>query len=145
MLSEELGYSARSGEVEARLREWTGRLDQVVLVAEEGDGPIVGWIHAYVVGALYSRPFAEVGGMIVRQDRRRRGIGRLLMAAVEQWSRRTGMRALRVRSRIERQGAHEFYENLGFERLKTQHVFVRRLTEAEGVSNESAGRPSEGR
>ena len=55
------------------------------------------------------------------------GAGRALIEAAVAWARERGVKTLRVRSRAQREGAHAFYEALGFERVKTQVVFRRAL------------------
>ena len=61
-----------------------------------------------------------------------RGIGRSLLAAIEEWVIQRGITKLRVRSRSSREDTHTFYERLGFSKSKKQHVFDKSLkTDAE--------------
>ena len=131
-LSGELGYPARAGDVGRRLSKITVAGDHGVFVAQASGGRVVGWIHVFEALRLESEPFAEIGGLVVAEARRGRGVGRLLCERAGRWARDHGLAALRVRTRTER-GAHRFYERVGFRQTKTQRVLVLRLArEREG-------------
>ncbi len=126
-LSGELGYPARAEDVARRLSAISAATGHAVYVAE-ADGSILGWIHVFGALRLESEPFAELGGLVVAEAHRGRGIGRLLIERASRWAREGGYQALRVRTRAERADAHRFYERVGFRRVKTQKVFVMELT-----------------
>ena len=121
-LSGELGYPSGAEEIGRRMSTILGRDDQSVYVAEAAEGSVVGWIHVFGALRLESEPFAELGGLVVSDPHRGRGIGKLLCEQARRWASENGFRALRVRSRAEREAAHRFYERLGFRRVKTQQV-----------------------
>jgi len=50
-----------------------------------------------------------------------------LIEAVEEWAPRRGLKQISVRSNVIRPESHPFYEQLGFERYKTQHAYRKRL------------------
>lgn len=83
---------------------------------------MAGWIHVAPTLSLESGPGLEISGLIVDPDLRRRGVGLALVQAAIVWARERGAQRLRVRSRIEREGALAFYQRLGFELSKTQAV-----------------------
>jgi GNAT superfamily N-acetyltransferase len=97
--------------------------------AEEAAGPVVGWIHVFAAHRLESGPFAEIGGLVVGEEARGRGVGKRLLAAARSWAFERGIRELRVRSNVLRERAHRFYEREGFARSKEQAVFVQSLVE----------------
>jgi len=123
----QLGYPASQGQVQRRLERIQQENHHALYVAERSDGQVIGWIHAYVRHLVVVDAHAEVGGLIVDQDCRKRGVGRLLMQTVEQWARRQGCRAVRVRSNVVREGAHAFYKRIGYSTVKTQAVFYKEL------------------
>jgi GNAT superfamily N-acetyltransferase len=125
-LSTQLGYSTQPEEAAERLSALGP--DGTILVAEE-DGDILGWIHVCGVQFFQSPPFAEIGGLVVDEAARGRGVGRLLLEAAVRWAAERGYRKLRVRSNVVREDAHRFYEREGFQRVKTQAVFDRKLLE----------------
>jgi GNAT superfamily N-acetyltransferase len=66
-------------------------------------------------------------GLVVDGAARRRGTGRALVDAAEQWAQSQGLATLTVRSNVTRQLSHPFYEALGYVREKTQHLYRKRF------------------
>jgi GNAT superfamily N-acetyltransferase len=64
---------------------------------------------------------------VVDARERGRGVGRRLVAAVEEWARARGLEQIAVRSNVTREESHPFYEHLGYTRVKTQHAYRKRL------------------
>lgn len=127
LLSGQLGYPATAEDVRRRLRRLDGDTEHAVYVAVEPGGEIVAWFHIHLVHLIESDTQAEVSALVVDATRRSQGIGRLLMQQAEQWARAKGCRSVRLRSRITRERAHAFFEELGYNVLKTQKVFVKKL------------------
>ena len=123
-LSTQLGYPAQPGEAAERLAALGP--EGAVLVAEAG-GAVLGWIHVCGIRFFQSPPFAEVGGLVVDETARGKGVGKLLLEAGARWAGERGYPQLRVRSNVVREDAHRFYEREGFRRVKTQAVFDRGL------------------
>jgi predicted N-acetyltransferase YhbS len=126
-LSGELGYPADAGDVARRLRWVTEAHDHVAFVAED-DGQVVGWIHVFSALRLESEQFAEIGGLVVAESHRRRGVGRLLCERAVWWAEVLNLETLRVRTRVERE-AHLFYRRVGFRETKQQRVLVLPIAE----------------
>lgn len=127
VLSAQLGYPAPPERVARRLEAVQAQPGHVVLVAE-ADGRVAGWIHLFVIRSLLSEGGVEVEGLVVDEQRRGQGVGRALIAQAEGWARAQGCDFLYLRSNTLRARAHEFYEQLGFEKLKTQFAFRKRLS-----------------
>jgi GNAT superfamily N-acetyltransferase len=123
----QLGYPATPSEVLGRFQRLARREDARVFVAEDEDGGIAGWTHVYVEYLLESDNGAELGGLVVADGSRGRGVGRALLAAAEEWARERGCRYVRVRSKVERTAAHAFYEHVGYVQFKTQKNFRKPL------------------
>jgi GNAT superfamily N-acetyltransferase len=98
-----------------------------VFVAELPGGQIIGWIGAYLFRSVETASYAEINGLVVEQAIRSRGIGELLLTAAEEWARSIGCDAISVRSNVERDRAHRFYTNNGYEHVKTQKEFHKSL------------------
>jgi GNAT superfamily N-acetyltransferase len=96
-----------------------------VWVCDDG-GELLGLLHAQHMDRIISDPYAEILHLVVSQRARRGGVGRALVAQAQAWARQRGLGRLRVRSNVVRDEAHDFYLALGFERLKTQHVYLLR-------------------
>lgn len=119
----QLGYSRSATQV----REWLERLrgegpGQAAFVACEG-GEVIGWIEIAIEHRLQSPPFALIGGLVVKDGVRGRGIGRALCARAEAWAWEQGVDTVRVTSRSTREDAHRFYLRDGYRETKTSLVF----------------------
>ena len=116
---------------DAKIRESLERLRvrdyEVVLVSEAASGEFVGWVHGADREALGVGRRCEILGLVVDRAARGGGLGRRLVAAVEDWGRGRGLDEVLVRSNTLRQESHPFYEKLGYERSKTQHVYRKQL------------------
>lgn len=127
-LAGELGYPSTEAEVVERLRRLEEHPDvHAVYVVESPPGRIAAWLHVYASYQIESDPFAEIGGLVVGERDRGARIGEALVRRAEAWARERGFARLRVRSNVVRERAHRFYERIGFERIKNQSVFERRL------------------
>jgi predicted N-acetyltransferase YhbS len=123
LLTTELGYSRSAEEVAA----WIARLsrenaDQIAFVACVGED-VVGWIEVSIERRLQSAPFGMIGGLVVSDCVRSRGIGGLLCRRAEEWVREQGLDTVRVTSRSTREDAHRFYLRDGYREVKTSLVF----------------------
>jgi GNAT superfamily N-acetyltransferase len=127
VLSGQLGYPATSEEVRRRLRRLQQDGDHAVFVAELPNGHIVGWAHVYLRQLLIVALRAEIGGLVVDEEVRGCGIGRLLMRQVEGWARERGCEAVSLRSNVVRERAHVFYQQLGYENTKKSLTFCKTL------------------
>jgi GNAT superfamily N-acetyltransferase len=123
----QLGYSNTSQEIENRLNAIDPDRTQSIWVAVSNKNDIVGWVHALKVVYLESNPFIEIGGLVVDQDQRGKGIGKALIQKVEHWAKTIGLLEIRLRSNIIRKEAHQFYEKIGFKNVKTQYTFYKKL------------------
>jgi len=122
-LSGQLGYTTSTAQVEARLMAIADSPRHRVIVACRDDESVVGWIHVLISLRVSSRPFGELGGFVVDEQFRGRGIGRLLLGAAEEWVKDEGVDLLRVRSRSNRTDSHAFFQRAGFGLTKNQKVF----------------------
>jgi N-acetylglutamate synthase-like GNAT family acetyltransferase len=126
-LSGVLGYPVAVEKLAARVDRLLARDEDVLLVAENG-GRVVGWIHAAEQELVESGRRCEILGLVVDAEQRRGGAGRRLVAAIEIWAHHRGLEEVSVRSAITRSESHPFYERLGFVRVKTQHVYRKRIS-----------------
>jgi GNAT superfamily N-acetyltransferase len=122
----QLGYAASVDETQARLRMIGSRPDQVVMVAENG-GAVVAWIDLHIEHSIAAGKTVQIAGLVVDENHRGSGVGRLLMRHAEEWARSNGCSSVRLRSNIIRSQAHQFYEKLGYKVTKTQKAFAKEL------------------
>ena len=125
-LSTELGYPVNAGTLRERIERLPDEKNHAVLVYSV-NGEVAGWIDLTIEQHLQSEPAALIGGLVVTEAMRNRGIGRQLCEAAEQWAREQGVARLRVRSNAIREQAHAFYLRDGYTRVKTSAVFEKTL------------------
>ena len=121
-LSQQLGYPLFLNEIENNIKEVILSDDHIALVAIV-DEEVAGWIHAFKAVFLESNPFIEIGGLVVDENYRGKGIGKKLVESIKQWCVEKQISILRVRSQVKRKEAHQFYMNNGFTEIKEQKVF----------------------
>jgi GNAT superfamily N-acetyltransferase len=126
-LSGELGYPMSIEEMRTRLGRLLGNTRHFIAVAHDEGRRLLGWMHVEHRTSLDSGDRAELMGLVVDGSVRRRGTGRALVDAAEQWSLSQGLAGLTVRSNVARELSHPFYEALGYVREKTQHVYRKRF------------------
>jgi GNAT superfamily N-acetyltransferase len=126
-LSGELGYPASAQEMSARLAVLLPQTTQFIAVATSPADDAVAWIAAERRLLIEYGAKVEIVGLVVGAAARRSGVGKTLVAAVEQWTRAQGLALVAVRSNAARIESHPFYENLGFVRRKTQHSYEKVL------------------
>jgi GNAT superfamily N-acetyltransferase len=122
----ELGYEVTLPEVEERTARLLNSPGQAIFVVEVF-GKIIGCAHVQERPALHTPRAAELTALVVAQDQRRGGYGRMLVQATEDWARTRGCGLILLRSRVQREDAHRFYENLGYSNQSTSYKFIKRL------------------
>jgi GNAT superfamily N-acetyltransferase len=121
-LSEQLGYPLSLHEIKNNISGMASATDHAAFIAIM-DEKIVGWVHAFKSLFLESKPFIEIGGLVVDETYRNKGIGKKLFERIKQWCVEKQISTLRVRSQLKRKEAHQFYLNNGFTEIKEQKVF----------------------
>ena len=122
----EWGYSSNESQTGAWLEALLESPSHQIWVAIS-DAAVVGWAVAerrISIGELFT---TEITGLVVSTSAQRAGVGRLLVQAVEDWSRAKGLSRVVVRSNVSRSESHGFYPSIGFEHTKTTHVYVKDL------------------
>lgn len=123
-LSGDLGYSSDEEIVQQRFLKIASDSTHAIFVAESDSGDITGWLHIMPRILLLSRPLAEIGGLIVAENYRRKGVGQLLMKSGESWAKKYNYEGIIVRSDTKRPESHHFYPQIGYELLKDQKVYI---------------------
>jgi aminoglycoside 6'-N-acetyltransferase I len=63
----------------------------------------------------YEKPVTRITALVVHDQSRRRGIGRLLIDYALRWAERAGCEFVELTSAVDRADAHAFYGSLGFD------------------------------
>jgi GNAT superfamily N-acetyltransferase len=127
-LALQLGYALPAGTARERLAERPA--DRRIAVLEDGRRAVVGWVEVRSEESLVSGRRCRVTGLVVDEASRGRGHGRALLAWAERWAAQRGCAEIWLTSNVTRDGAHAFYERLGWTRRKTSHVYAKRPSES---------------
>ena len=121
-LATHLGYPATPEAMRERFGRIYGRDDYETYVAERG-GRVVGFAGVmHGLSYVYDPPYARLLSLVVEPGERGTGAGAALVAAVERWARERGAERLHLTTALHRDGAHRFYERLGYERTGARYV-----------------------
>ena len=125
-LSGQLGYAANRDAIKERLTALIHHDEHCVYVAVLDD-MVAGWIHGCYLLRVETDRFVEIGGLVVHEAYRNRGIGKELVETVIQWAETRQCRRIRVRCNVIRRESHRFYERIGFIENKQQKIFDKLL------------------
>jgi ribosomal protein S18 acetylase RimI-like enzyme len=102
-------------EVTTKYRQALTRRDVVVVVAEDDEGPVgMAFGEAATPSRFSDERALELSGVIVRQDRRREGIGRLLVGEALRYAEEHDLGWVTLQTFGPNREAMEFWEALGF-------------------------------
>ena len=114
-----------AGEERRYLRAIRRSAHAAVLVAEAPEAGVVGRLSIARDPHPASRHVADVG-LMVAESFRRRGVGRALMEAAEEWAGSIGVRKIELHVFPHNGGALALYERLGYEREGLRRAHYRR-------------------
>ena len=133
-LNAQLGYPESTGNIVLRYRLiLRDRRNHRVFVAvagvstEQPNQEVIGWIHVFADKLLTVGPRAEIGGLVVDERWRSRGVGAALVKRAEQWAQRKQLLEVVVHTNVVRIRAHSFYERCGYKLLKQSRVYTKVL------------------
>lgn len=126
-LSGQLGYPSTAEQLIRRLQGMLAGGERTAFVADTGNGKLAGFVGLQIMRTLEADPRAEVTALVIRDNYRSQGIGKVLMACAEEWAGAQRCEVIGLRSNVIRERAHAFYERLGYEHQKTQKAFRKRL------------------
>jgi GNAT superfamily N-acetyltransferase len=121
-LSHQLGYPITVSETTKNISAILANKDHDAFVAVHESKP-VGWIGVFYAIQLESPPWCEIRGLVVDEQYRGKGIGKMLIEKAKQWGKEKGNSKLRLRCNVKRKETHLFYQHLGFDEMKEQKVF----------------------
>jgi ribosomal protein S18 acetylase RimI-like enzyme len=126
-LLKQLGYDMAADELLLRLRCVLAANGHYAACAEHA-GRVVGLVHVFERPALEKPSEAVVQALVVDNEARGKGVGRTLMAAAEQWAKMRGLKYVVLHTRIDRDEAQAFYEQIGYERAAASYFMRKSLT-----------------
>lgn len=127
ILTKQLGYPLPENEIQRNLETICRNKNEIIYVMTDKED-VIAWIHIFHTVRLESGSFAELGGLVVDERYRGKGIGKQLLEKAAEWCRQMGIPKLKLRSNVLRKDAHRFYFRHGFRETKEQKVFELDLT-----------------
>jgi N-acetylglutamate synthase-like GNAT family acetyltransferase len=121
-LSNQLGYKTTIEKIQTRLSEILSTTDHCIYIIIDNEN-CIGWIHGFYSLRVESDSFVEIGGLIVHENYRRKGIGKILVKKVIEWAHSKKSDKIRVRCSTLRKETHAFYNSIGFIETKEQKIF----------------------
>ena len=119
VLTGQLGYEMSTVQTEESLKNILAHKDHDVFVALDNN-KIIGWIGLFYSIQMESSPFCEIRGLVVDENYRGNGAGKMLIEKAKQWAKERGLSKLRLRTNVKRTETHLFYQHLGFREMKQQ-------------------------
>jgi aminoglycoside 6'-N-acetyltransferase I len=108
-----------------------GTLPLIVVVAEASDRSLLGFIEvgmrSHADSCNPALPVGYVEGWYVVEGRRHSGIGKLLMAAAEEWARKQGCVEMASDAHIDNKLSEQAHQALGFEVVERAILFRKAL------------------
>lgn len=123
---EELNYDYPLIDAEAQLIKILSSPNNQVFVAET-DNHIVGYVQASEYIATYFPPAVNIMGLAVSKKAQGMGVGRALMQQAENWAKDINATCIRLSSGEERTAAHQFYQKIGYKKIKNHATFKKML------------------
>ena len=121
---DELGYNFSRTQIERNIRRLIGSTENLLLVAvDAATDELVGFIHANNHDPIYAPPMKDIMALAIYNEYRHMGIGKQLLAAVEDWARKTGAAGVRVNSGINHTSALTFYKAQGYTYIRSMYNF----------------------
>lgn len=109
---------------------WFARADATTFLALRDNGTLCGFVEvgarAYADGCD-SSPVGYIEGWWVDDDMRRRGVGRALFVAAEEWARSMGYTEMASDALIDNAVSHEAHQRCGYEEVERLVVFRKTL------------------
>ena len=113
-LLSQLGYTFTVGDARARLAQFAERPADPVLLATENDGAVGLIAMHWTIMLHHSKPVARITALVVSDDARGKGIGRILVNAGAALARKAGSDLLELTTALQGIDAQVFYKALGF-------------------------------
>ena len=123
LLSRQLGYPLSPEETLENIRNVLQSKMHTAFVALD-ENRIIGWIGAAQALMIEVVPHCEINGLVIGEEYRGKGIGKLLIEKVKQWAKENGSDRVSLHCNIKRAEAHIFYEHIGFKEIKQQKYFA---------------------
>ena len=123
-----LGHVSSAGCILQRINELSGDAHYYIAVYEdEKTHQVSGFIQAEKYDLLYGDCGWNIIALAVSQEEKGQGIGRQLLASLEEKAHGEENAFVRLNCNVVRESAHKFYEHMGYVCDKTQKRYIKKL------------------
>ena len=122
VLTHQLGYPLTADQIAQNISAVMERKDHDAFVAVF-ENNVVGWIGLAHSIQIEMPPYCEIRGLVVDDNYRNHGVGKILIEKAKQWAKENGNEKLRLKCNVVRTETHLFYQHIGFKETKQQKVF----------------------
>ena len=127
-LSIQLGYEYPVNEVKEKLSSILKDIDhRIILAINPITDEVIGYIHVQKYQTLYFDDLLNILGMVIDEAWRNKGVGSALIQKIEEIAGEFKCKGIRAASSVKRTDAHMFYQRRGFDIIKEQKRFIKRL------------------
>ena len=127
----ELWKDVPVAELESEITDWVAGVNCDVIVAEDSEGDLCGFLEVAIRGCEVNGTIGRFGyieGWYVVPGSRRQGVGGALVAAAEVWSMASGCDEILSDARVENHGSHAAHCAIGFHEVERLIHFRKRLS-----------------
>ena len=118
-LCSQLGYSLSIEQIVQNMNDVISNKDHDAFVAVHNK-TVIGWIGVSNSIKIEMPPYCEVHGLVIDDNFRGKGIGKMLIEKAKEWAREKGHGKLALHCNVKRSETLLFYRHLGFEEVKQQ-------------------------
>lgn len=127
LLNPQLGYETDDEAFSKRFLFLINHPEHSIIVVKNSNDEVVAWMHMGLRFLLEDDNFAQLAGVVVREQDRSSGVGAHLLKVADDWSRHHGMKEICLSSSVTRERAHSFYLKNGYTQSKTSKLFSKEL------------------
>lgn len=124
-LNKQLGYNFPKNKVKERIEKISTCTKDKILVAVDKNDLAIGFIHATPYELLYYESIVNILGLVVDEQYRKKGVGKRLLKAIEQWAKSNDYTGVRINTGLSRTEAHKFYRSCEYISNKEQKRFFK--------------------
>lgn len=124
-LARQLGYICEEEVAKVKIESYLKDFKKTILLAKSKE--VVGWCTLSIIENFYMDDYVLLSGLIVDENIRGKGIGKLIIKEAEKWAISKGIYKIQLNANVVRKDAHEFYKKQGFTLKKEQYQFQKSL------------------
>lgn len=131
IVEESLGHPTDSAVLAGRIEELKDHDQYFIRVFEEEESKaVIGFIQAEKYDLLYGDSGFNIIALAVLKEKQNKGVGRALLASLEQYAAENGGSFIRLNCNEKRTDAHAFYGHMGYVCDKTQKRFFKSIIQS---------------